>query len=462
MKAPWRRHLADRSTSPAPGLAERLGYGVGDTASNLFWKTFEFFLLYFYTDVFGLSPTQVATLFLFTRTLDAISDPLIGMLADRTQSRWGRFRPYLLWVPPALALAISAMFYTPPIGDGGKLVYAYVTYGIVMIAYTAVNTPYGALMAVMTLDTIQRTRLATYRFVLAFVGAIAVQYWTLQWVDRIGHGDDRWGFFVVMTCYGIVSVGLYWVCFATTRERIQAPRPASQNWFADLADLARNRPWMMLFFYSFLTLGAAFVRNSALVYYFKYFCNRGDLIATFLTAGSVAAIVGMILTRVLATRLGKKRLLMAMTLIEAVAIATFALLSPDQTAAMFGVHLIASFAVGPRAVLVWTMYADAADYSHAIHGRRATGLVFSAATFSQKVGASIGSAATGLLLGWYGYVSPVDGVAVAQSPETVAGIRWMVSLIPATLSVLAAVPLMIYPSDQDIQLHASTLTANHN
>ena len=307
MKASWRRHLADRSTSPAPGLAERLGYGVGDTASNLFWKTFEFFLLYFYTDVFGLSPTQVATLFLFTRTLDAISDPLIGMLADRTQSRWGRFRPYLLWVPPALALAVSAMFYTPPMGDGGKLVYAYVTYGIVMIAYTAVNTPYGALMAVMTLDTIQRTRLATYRFVLAFVGAIAVQYWTLQWVDRIGHGDDRWGFFVVMTCYGIVSVGLYWVCFGTTRERIQAPRPASQNWFADLADLARNRPWMMLFFYSFLTLGAAFVRNSALVYYFKYFCNRGDLIATFLTAGSVAAIVGMILTRVLATRLGKKR-----------------------------------------------------------------------------------------------------------------------------------------------------------
>lgn len=430
---------------------ERTGYGLGDTASNFFWKTFEFFLLYFYTDVFGLSPGHVATLFLVTRIFDAVSDPVVGYFADRTRTRWGRFRPYLFWVPVPLGAAALAMFYTPDLEGTPKLVYAYVTYALVMLGYTAVNTPYGALMGVVSSRSDERTRFATYRFVLAFSGGIVVQYFTLDLVAYFGQTadgvDEARGFFLTIALYSSVAIALFWICFGTTRERVVPISRKQSSFRADLIDLSRNGPWMVLFLFGMLILSGAFIRNGAIVYYFKYYCGRGDLVPWFLTAGSLSAIFGMLVTGPVSDWMGKKNLLIFVNVANAIIFIAYFFFQPHQVGGMFTLHLIGSIAGGPVAVLLWTMYADTADYSEWKNHRRATGLIFSAATFSQKLGCSVGSALAGLSLGWFAYSPPVDGEPVAQSETTLWGLRVMMSFIPAGFALAAAGILMLYQID---------------
>lgn len=503
-----------------PDTLEKIGYGLGDAASNLYWKTFEFFLLYFYTDVFGLPAHSIATMFLITRLWDAINDPIVGYLADRTRTRWGRFRPYLLFMGIPLAVTATAAFTTPPLGESGKLAYAYVTYVLVMMAYTAINTPYGALLGVISPDSTVRTEVATYRFVAAFAGAIFVQSCTLDLVAFLGQGDPARGFSRTIALYSVFAVLLFWITFATTRERVQ-PRhdrrgtPAADFWFLvssgsmhqivilsilvglglgwtgardgwvwllvgyviasavsvslrwsvrwvrrrgdstpssfqqDFQDLLANGPWLVLFVYGLLLLMGAFIRNGVILYYFKYYCDQPDRVSWFLVTGSVASIVGMLAARPLAARFSKSRILMIGNLAAAGLTAAMFPLSPEDVTRMFALHAGASLMMGPTAVLLWAMYADTADYSEWKTHRRATGLVFSAATFSQKLGCSIGAAAAAAILGGIGYLAPVDGVNVTQSETTLLGIRWMISIIPAGFLVAAAVSLWFYTIDAD-------------
>ncbi len=440
-------------------IKEKIGYGLGDTASNLYWKLFEFFQLIFYTDVFGISAASAATMFFVTKLWDAFNDPLIGFLSDRTKTAWGRFRPWLLWSAVPFAITGVLTFYTPDLSPTGKLVYAYVTYTLVFMAYTAINIPYGALMGVISSNSLERTSVSTYRFVLAFGGGLIVQKFTEPLVDFFGRRfgenkmalvngvqtlvvDKQAGFFWTVVCYSVIAVILFLITFWTTKERVQPVEAESNSFSNDLADLFNNRPWIVLLAVGLFQILSDWTRGSAIAYYFTY--NVGSEFGNFLVTGTVAGIFGMLMTKPLTAIFGKKNLLIGMNLAKAVLIACFYFLERDQVALMYILNTAAMFISGPVPVLLWAMYADVADYSEWKNGRRATGLVFSAATFSQKLGGALGAAVPGWALAAYHFRPPVDGVQQVQSAETLHGIILMMSLIPALFLLGAIVAMFFY------------------
>ena len=259
-----------KTESPKLSFVEKIGYGVGDTASNFYWQTFINFLPYFYTDVFGLPAAATGTMFLALRIPDTCIDPVVGVIADRTRTRWGHYRPYLLWGCLPMALTGVATFTTPSLGPQGKLVYAYMTYGLIMLAYTFINIPYNALMGVISPNYLERTSVSSYRFVLAYGGLFIVQGLTIPMVKRFGGGNDQRGFQLAMAVYGVLAIALFLTTFFTTRERVQtAPRPGDAL-KDDLRDLIKNVPWLMV---SFIGISAVFyisLRMGAILYYFKY------------------------------------------------------------------------------------------------------------------------------------------------------------------------------------------------
>ena len=438
-------------------VAEKIGYGLGDTASNLYWKLFEFFQLIFYTDVFGISAVAAGTMFFVTKMFDAITDPMVGLISDRTVTAWGRFRPYLLWGAIPFAITGIFTFYTPDFSPTGKLVYAYVTYTAVFMAYTLVNIPYSALMGVISSDPAERTSVCTYRFVLAFAGAIVVQMYTEELVAYFGGTEDRIidgvetvivldkqaGFFWTMVCYAIAALILFVITFLSTKERVQPVSSRSVLWSNDFKDLLSNGPWMVMCVFGMLMLLAAWMRGSAIAYYFTYYV--GATFGSFLVAGTFATIVGIILAQQLRSWLGIKNLMAAASFFMAVLSVGFWFIGPDQIVAMFTLQILFSLASGPLAVLMFAAFADIADYSEWKTNRRATGLVFAAATFSQKIGSAIGGAIPGWCLGAYGFVSPIEGVNQQQSPETIQGIITMMSILPAIALAAAGFVILLYP-----------------
>ena len=281
-------------------IKEKIGYGLGDTASNLYFQMFIIYLLFFYTDVFGISAAAAGTMLMVSRFWDAVNDPLMGILADRTHTRWGKFRPYLIWISVPIALIGVATFYTPDLGSTGKLVYAYITYTLMMMAYTAINIPYSALMGVLSPNTQERTSVSTYRFVLAFAGAFVVQGLTLPLVKFFGGGDQAVGFPLAMAVFGVLAAVLFYATFATTRERVQPPVEQRTALKEDLKDLTKNRPWMILLVMSIASLAYAIVRSGSVVYYFKYYVGNEDMASSFMVYGTVAVIVGVACTQALA------------------------------------------------------------------------------------------------------------------------------------------------------------------
>jgi GPH family glycoside/pentoside/hexuronide:cation symporter len=433
-------------------IREKIGYGLGDAASNIFFQTVNMFLLFYYTDVFGLDPKIAGTLFILARFWDALIDPLIGALADRTRSRWGSYRPYLLWMALPFGLIGYATFANPALSDNAKVAYAYVTYFLLMTAYAAINVPYSALMGAMTPSSKERTSLSSYRFVGAFGGQLLIAIGVMPLVRILGDGDKAHGFKITMAIFSVVAVLLFIATFLMTKERIK-PHHEPPDFRKDLGSLMRNKPWLIMVVAALLTLSGAAVRWAVTPHFFKYYGGYDDSpmhlfgreifldhTSFFLTVGSLAFLVGIFFTPMLVRRFGKKSTLMVLTLANAVMLLAFFFIPREAFWTMVGVNALASLLAGPTPALVWAIYTDVADYGEWRFGRRTTGLAFAAAMFAQKFGMSIGGGLAGWLLGIYGFQA--DAV---QSEQTLTGLRLLFSILPGLFAVANGVVLIWYP-----------------
>ena len=426
-------------------LREKLCYGLGDTASNLIFATVLHFLLYFYTDVFGLTAAAAGAMFLGVRALDAVVGVGVGIAADRTRTRWGSFRPWLLWMALPLAAGTVLAFTTPGFGPTGKLVYAWLTYGALMFAYSAINIPYGALSGVMTADAHERTSLSAVRMACSQLGKFTVVALTLPLVAYFSGaaGDPARGYQRTMLVFALTAVALFFVAFLGTRERIALPRGQENNLRGDLAALRRNGAWTVLCGAGLLLFTFAAVRGSVVVYYFRYCVGDTAGATHFLILSTVAAIAGALVSPVIARRLGKKNAFRVCTTVGAVFFGLIYLVPNERLPLLHALNVLGVLAASVTAPLFWSMLADAADYAEWQSGRRCTGLVFSAVSFAIKFGLGLGGVLTGALLGRFGYVA-----GAVQSESTLQGIVLLLTLIPAAGYALLALFFGLYPLDE--------------
>jgi GPH family glycoside/pentoside/hexuronide:cation symporter len=435
-------------------LGEKIGYGLGDAASNLFFQIFITYLSYFYTDVFGIPAAALGTMMLVTRIWDAVNDPIMGMIADRTQTRWGKFRPWLLWCAVPFGIFGVLMFTTPNLGLTGKLIWAYVTYTAMTMIYTAINVPYSALMGVITPDSLDRTVVSAFRFGLAFAGTFAVQFLLMRMVRLFGGGNEAAGWQWASAVFSCAAVLLFLVTFATTKERVQPPKGQKNPVGQDLKDLFTNAPWLLIGGATVFQLAFIVMRSSCIVYYFKYYVQEKDislfgltrtipfdvLSSYYLMAGTVFTLAGTVLSNWFSVRLGKPRTYRLFLTLAGLSTAGVYLLGPDDLGLLVILQLIASFSVGPVSVLQWAIYTDTADYSEWKNGRRATALIMAASLFALKMGVAIGGALLAWILAAYGYVENQD-----QTPRALTGIRLCMSIYPSIFAFCGAGLMLFYP-----------------
>jgi GPH family glycoside/pentoside/hexuronide:cation symporter len=410
-------------------LAEKLGYGLGDTASNFVWALMMNFIMYYYTDIFGITAAATGTMLLVARATDGLFDFFVGAVADRTNTRWGKFRPYLLWLCVPLGVVFVAAFTTPAAAEPVKLAYAWLTYNLLMLLYSAINIPYGALSGVMTDDPLERTSLNAWRMGLAQVGGIVANTSFLWLVARLGGDDPALGARRTVTLFAAAAVALFLVTFLTTRERIQPPATQKVSLRQDLGMLLANPHWLMMFVVGIVNITFAVVRGSAGIYYLRSYLGWAEddgRIAAFFLVGGLAMIAGAMLTRPLVRASGKKAAFIGSMLMVAATAVPFFFIRPDQTALVFAFQVAGMLAAGVNATLYWTLLADTADYAEWKFAARSTGLVFSATTCAQKAGMGIGAAVAGVILDRCGYVPNAE-----QSALAIKGILLMMSLIPA-------------------------------
>lgn len=439
-------------------LKEKVGYGLGDFASSMFWKMFSVYLLFFYTDVFGISAAVVGTMFLVTRVFDGLNDPLMGILADRTNTKWGKFRPYLLWMAIPFTIFGVLTFTTPDISSSSKIVYAYVTYCLMMIVYTAVNVPYASLLGVMTSNLKDRTSLASFRFIFAFAGSILVLATAEPLVEYLGNNDGvlnpQSGWQQTMMIYAVLAAFLFYGTFYFTRERIQPPKEQKSSLKADLKNLSKNIPWFILLGAGVSTLIFNSIRDGSTIFYFKYFFEEREAFqlpvleiaitysTLYLVLGQAANIIGVVLAKPISDKIGKKQTFLFAMILAAILSCIFFLFRADQLNLIFLFQFLISICAGIVFPLLWSMYADIADYSEWQTGRRATGLIFSSSSMSQKMGWTLGGALTGWILAYYGFEANIE-----QTAEAKTGIKLMMSILPAIGAVLSAVFLIFYKLD---------------
>ncbi len=437
-------------------LREKVAYGFGDAASSMFWKLFTMYLMFFYTDVFGISAVAVGTMFVVARLWDAAFDPLVGILADRTSTRWGKFRPYLLWMALPFGVVGVLTFTSPSLGPAGLLVYAYATYSLMMMVYSMINVPYGSLMGVMSADGGERLSLSTYRFVFAFGGSFVALGLAKPLADLFSRirgttPDLKLGWQLAAAVIAALAVVLFLLTFAWTRERI-APMKERSSLGKDLEDLLRNGPWFLLLGAGVMTIFFNSIRDGAAMYYFKYFLQEKGVLRLagltfvpsdfYLVWGQLANILGVVLAKPLGSRFGKRNTYLGAMAVAAVFSLFFYGLDKSALTGVFVLQTIISVAAGLVLPLLWSMYADAADWSEWRNGRRATGLVFSASSMSQKFGWAIGGSLVGWLLGYFGFEANAAGLA---SERTLHGLQLMLSVFPALGAFLSAACMAVYP-----------------
>lgn len=428
-------------------IKEKVGYSLGDAAANFIFQTVIMFLMFFYTDVFGISAKVAGTMFLLSRIWDAFNDPAMGAIADRTKTRWGKFRPWVLWTAIPFGIIGVLTFTTPDIGPKGKIIYAFVTYNLLMMIYTVNNIPYSALTGVLTGDTVERTSLASYRFVFAMLAAFVVQGLTLKMVKVFGRGNDALGFQLTMAVFCTFAVIFFFITFFTTKERVKPDPKQKTSLKQDFKDLIGNGPWVVIFILTIFIFINLSLRGSIILYYFKYYVKREDLFGLFNMVGMGVTIIGILFSKPLAVRFGKRDTFRICLFLTAVLIVAFVFVSPGAIAMIFVLQVLMQFVYGVTIPMLWAMMADVADFSEWQTGRRATGLAFSAATFGLKMGLSLGGAIAGWLLSYYGYVPDVE-----QSVRTLKGIRLLMSVYPAIPFFIGVAVLFFYKIDKKMEL----------
>jgi len=453
-------------TTQKLSLKEKIGFGFGDAASSMFWKLFSMYLMFFYTDIFGISAVVVGTMFLVTRIWDAAFDPFVGILADRTETKWGKFRPYLLWMMIPFGIMGAILFTTPHFSQGGKIIYAYVTYSLMMMVYSMINVPYASLMGVMSADGKERTTLATFRFIFAFGGSLLVLAAAEPLVDifsKMGRvvPNLQAGWQMAAMVFAVVAIIFFWFTFSWTRERIK-PVSEKTSLRHDLKDLWMNRPWFILLGAGIASIFFNSIRDGAAIYYFKYYVHTQGafhvntlnltitLSSLYFVLGQAANIVGVVLAKPVSDRMGKKGTFLTAMLMATVFSVFFYFIDRSNTTLIFVMQFLISLSAGITFPLIWSMYADAADYSEWKTKRRATGLIFSASSMSQKFGWTLGGALAGWLLGYYGFKANVEQTVTAQN-----GIRMMLSFYPAIGTLMGVGFMMIYPLNEKMMAKIS-------
>jgi GPH family glycoside/pentoside/hexuronide:cation symporter len=444
-------------------LKEKIGYGLGDAASSMFWKIFSMYLLFFYTDVFGLAPAVVGTMFLITRIWDSCFDPIVGIIADRTKTKWGKFRPYLLWVAVPFAVIGVLTFYTPDFDEKGKIIYAYVTYSLMMMIYSLINVPYASLLGVMSSDRKERNTLSSYRMVFAFGGSLLALWLIEPLVNYFGGSlNSKSGWLATISVFGVITTAFFWGCFFFTKERVKPIADEKNNLKEDLKDLIKNKPWWILLGAGIGALVFNSIRDGAAVYYFKYYVSSSinfdfNLFGTdfhmtptsiYLVLGQAANIIGVIIATPIANRIGKKNTFFGAMALAAFLSLIFYFFGKEDVFLIMSFQVLISICAGCIFPLIWSMYADSADYSEWKQGRRATGLVFSASSMSQKFGWTIGGAGAGWLLGYFGFQANVEQTVATQN-----GIQLMLSILPAIAAFISVAFILFYPlSEEKLQI----------
>lgn len=429
-------------------IKEKLGYSLGDTASHFVWDLVGFWLLIFYTDIYGLSPAMAGVIMFVGSIWDAVMDPVVGIVSDRTESRWGKFRPYLLFGSVPYAILAVMAFSTPDFGDTGKFIYALITCLLLRTAYAFVNLPYSSLGAVMTNDSNERAGLNTYRFIAAYIGQFIVTgaaLYLVKWLGAIGNSgvvDQAQGYQYTVALFGVLSIAFFLIAFATTKERVSAPKKQDNNVLRDFKYLFMNKAWIVLTVVGIVSFIMFAMQNAAIAYYFKYYIQDAENVQLFNILGTVALIVALPLSKPLAKRFGNKAVYIGSSIISGV---FFALIyvAGDNLPLVYTFNILAKMSYAPAVPLLWTMLADVADYGEWKFNRRTTGLTFSASVLAQKLGWAIGAAAAGWLLSATHFVANAD----VQSDEAMLGIRLLVSVIPGVLYASCALVLAFYDLD---------------
>ncbi len=424
-------------------IKEKIAYGLGDTASNIIFQTVMMFLLIYYTDVVGLSPAVVGTLFLVVRIFDAITDPLMGALADRTNTRWGQFRPYLLWLALPFGLASVLAFTSFDLSENGKLIYAFITYALLMLVYTAINIPYSALGGVLTADPKERVSVQSYRFVFGMLGGLIVAAGTMPLVDWFGADNKALGYQQAMLAMSVLGVILFLLCFAGTQERVAVPKNQKSSFKQELHALWQNDQWRILCLAGLLLLSGQVLRGTLAVYYVKYYLGKSELITLFMTLGMIASILGCALSQTLAKKVCKIKAYIALQTIAASICVFSYFIGREQIYLAFIMFFLWSFFLQMATPLLWAKMADTIDYGHWKTGIRITGMVYSAVVFFIKLGVAVGGALAGWLLAYYGYQADIE-----QNENTLHGILLSFTIFPAIGSFLVAWVMRWYQLDE--------------
>lgn len=467
-------------------VTEKVGYSLGDLAANLIFQTLMTFLAFFYTDIYRIPAGTAATIIFVVGLLGAfVFTPLVAVLADRTNSRWGKFRPWILWTAVPFGVLALLAFSTPDLGQQGKIFYAAATYTLLVLVYAANNLPYSALSGVLTGNMAERNSLSAYRFVAVMIAQLVVQSLLLPLVLILGDGDRVQGFQNTMLLFAVVGTIFFLITFFTTRERVLPAAGQKSSIRQDVADLAANRPWLVVLLVTILVFTTLALKGGTYVYYFQYYLDEAAMAAflenigfngfiaglnatltsvglagfqwpedattsafsLFNAGGIIFMVVGIGFSKTLADRFGKRDVYGVFLFVSTLFMLAFYLFPPDRIGLVFVSQILHGFFYGITIPLLWAMVADVADYSEWRNGRRATAIIFSAILCGLKVGLAVGGALVAAILARYGY----DVNQTVQSPDTVDGIRLSVSLYCSVPFLVAVALLFFYRIDKPME-----------